>query len=777
MKRLLTICMSLLLVLSTQAGDDGQFFKKLSGKGIPAQGVVERFSEWFSLPAETEWREVSRTTDYVGMERIEYRQYVAGVEVEHSQVLIHAKDGMVSSANGTVMESKLAPAKLQHRSPIYKNGTPTDMMGQQLYLVNTKDGYRYAYKVISEDLHEWVYYDAETQEIIKHVPTRQGQEPLGDKSVKVKAKTIYNGDVELDASQTSDGTIYLYDQKRNIHTLCAAYLPTFNQLIEEGKLYDYYPQCDMPDNPKDATEEDFTNWKKMLETLAKENMLNNFDEFIIDNTDYIKTEQNEIKAFKLDNLVINQVVYEDDMGNLVPYTPTKKDGLDDDDDDDDWYDENGAGPSLELQLVYGTDPNNISVGMIEKYMVDLFELPPTQPLSSLYEIIPSEGATLIFLLKQGEGFYISTDTIAVIPIIPDESGKFEFANDRISLSLDYEPAGDPTADVHWGMGKTLDFYKEVFGRDSYDGNGSPVYNLVYNADEEANTFLGTPRCNAGALSSQSPYPMLYGMGGVEVFGRNMRPVVELSVMAHEFTHIITGFTAKLEYVGESGALNESFSDIMGINVKKYATNANDWYIGGDGMLFDYQMNFLSNLRDMADPYNNADGANPGPDTYQGSNWHDTSDTSEENDNGGVHTNSGVQNKWYYLLTDGGEGTNDNGDSYNVEGIGIERSRLIAYLTLTSYATRQSNYAAIRKASLEAAEVLFGANSVECQTVARAWDAVGVSESIQGIIDGISPIAVNSNKSSQVYDLQGRMVNNQPTTPGIYIKDGKKMVIK
>jgi hypothetical protein len=171
------------------------------------------------------------------------------------------------------------------------------------------------------------------------------------------------------------------------------------------------------------------------------------------------------------------------------------------------------------------------------------------------------------------------------------------------------------------------------------------------------------------------------------------------------------------------------------------------------------------------------GANPGPDTYQGSNWHDTSDTSEENDNGGVHTNSGVQNKWYYLLTDGGEGTNDNGDSYNIEGIGIERSRMIAYLTLTSYATRQSNYAAIRKASLEAAEVLFGANSVECQTVARAWDAVGVSESIQGIVDGISPIAVNSNKSSQVYDLQGRMVNNQPTTPGIYIKDGKKMVIK
>ena len=773
MKRLLIICISLLFVLTIQAGDNGHFFIKLSGKGITVQGVVERFSEWFSLPAETEWREVSRTIDYVGMERIEYRQYVAGVEVEHSQVLIHAKDGMVNSANGTIMETNRTPAKLQQRSPIYKNGTPTDMMGQKLYLVNTKDGYRYAYKVISANLHEWVYYDAETQEVIKHVPTLQGQNPLGDKSVKVKAKTIYNGDVELDASQGSDGSIYLYDQKRNIHTLCAAYLPTFNQLMEKGMLYDYFPQCDLPDNPEEASTEEFSAWKHMLGMLSNHNRLTHLKDYITENTDYFRNEQNEFKAFKLNTLNINKVVYEDEWGNLMPYVPTTND----DSDDDYWNEDEDRGPTLELQMLYGADPNNISVGMIEKYSTNLFDLHPSQSLSPLYEIIPNEGVTLLFLLKQGEGFYIHTDTIAVIPFIPDESGTFEFANNRINLSLDYEPAGDPTADVHWGMGKTLDFYKEVFGRESFDDNGSPVYNLVYNADEEENAFLTTPRCNACAIGTQHPYPMLYGMGGMSLFGKDMRPVVELSVMAHEFTHIITGLTAQLEYAGESGALNESFSDIMGINVKKYTKNSSDWYIGGDGMVLDYDKTPLGNLRDMADPKNNLDGASPSPDTYQGENWKDPSDTSDANDFGGVHANSGVQNKWYYLLTDGGEGTNDNGDSYNIEGIGIEKSRQIAYLTLTSYATSQSDYSAISKASLEAAEVLFGANSVECQTVARAWYAVGVSNSLQGIVDGISPIAANGNDSSQVYDLQGRMVNGRPTSPGIYIKNGKKMVIK
>ena len=144
-----------------------------------------------------------------------------------------------------------------------------------------------------------------------------------------------------------------------------------------------------------------------------------------------------------------------------------------------------------------------------------------------------------------------------------------------------------------------------------------------------------------------------------------------------------------------------------------------------------------------------------------------------NDFGGIHSNCGVQNKWYYLLTDGDKGTNDNGDAYDVQGLGIEKSRQIAYRTLTVYATRQSQFADIRPASIQAAKDLYGDESVEAKTVAEAWDAVGVYNATP---DGIEEMkTVIATDTDVIYDLQGRQVS-RPTT-GIYIQGGKKVVVR
>ena len=808
MRRFFTLCLSLLFAIVMQAQDNGQFFKKMSGQNISAENVEMYFSEWFSLPAATEWREVSRTTDFIGMDRIEYRQYVAGVEVEHSQVLVHAKDGKVLSVNGTVMEASRMPAKVRQYGQVYKNGTPTDMMGQELLLINTTEGYRYAYKIASADKMEQLYYDADTQEIIKRVPIIRGDQPIEDRKTTVRVKSIFSGSVDLDATIDTDGSVYLYDQDRNIHTLCAAYLPTFDQLIEQGRLYEYFPQGNLPDNPEEASEEDFSEWINMVIEMSDNNELSNLSNYITDNCQYIKDKKGKFKAYKLNSIVFDHLTYTDEFGELQTFIPNENGGFDDDDDDsgfdddddyddtfanatgfdddddddfddddDDDDDEEGSGYLFSMKLLYGADLNNISIGEIESIEMDFFDLPKELPLSAIHEDIPTNGATLIFTLTTADDFdYINVDTLAVIPIIPNKSGVLEFTNDRVSLSLDYEESGNPMADIHWGMEKTIDFYREVFGRNSYDGEGSPVYNLVYNPGENENSLFAFPRCNAAALASQEPYPMIYGMGGLD-FMTLMKPVVELTVMAHEFTHIVTEQTAKLEYAGESGALNESFSDIMGISVKKYVKNSDDWFIGGGGQVLTMDMQEASNLRDMADPENNMDGEDPGPDTYGGENWADPTLIDDDNDYGGVHQNSSVQNKWYFLLTDGGSGTNDNGDDYDVQGIGIEKARQIAYLTLTSYATRQSDYKAICNASLEAAEVLFGNDSPECQAVSSAWYAVGVSKSRQGVIDGIAQVNVKEQKASQVYDLQGRLINGRPTQQGIYIINGKKMVIK
>ena len=801
MKRLILLCISLLLTITMDAGNNGRFFMKLSGQNIPIENIVERFAEWFSLPEATEWLEVSRTTGITGMDRIEYRQYVAGFEVEHSQVLIHAKDGIVTSANGTVMEAMRSPAMRRQDSPIYKSGTPTGIIGQQLYLVNTPDGYRYAYKVMSSKRHEWVYYDTDTQEVIKRVGTWHRSEPYTEKPVKVKVKSIYNGDVMLDAYQAMDGSVYLYDQDRNIHTLSAAYLPTFTELYKQGKLYYYFPQGDMPDNYEEATIEQRENWLMSLDEMVNNNQLDKFPDYILDNCNYIQDNKKEFKVFKINDLIFGDITIKDEDGNLVPFTPGENDDdndFDDDDDDDfadgsNTFDEDDDGDGDEdededededdddddnslllfINIYYGAEtPSKAILAQAMADMNEIDEDPFNYTFSPLSLHIPREGATIIPIIVNTQ--YTSYDTLAVIPFIPDNSGKLEFKNDRISLVLEYEPGGNPTADIHWGMGKTIDFYKEVFGRDSYDGKGSPVYNLAYNLPETNEVFLGMDCTNAAALATQAPYPMVYGLGGYSPFGTS-RPLVELSVLAHEFTHIVTAHTANLEYCGESGALNESFSDIMGISVKKYSTNTDNWYLG-EGVAINEELEPYSNTRDMANPKNNQDGEQPGPDTYGGEYWEDTNNI-ENNDDGGIHTNSSVQNKWYYLITDGEQGTNDNGDNYDVEGIGIEKARQIAYLTLTSYATSQSDYAAIRRASLEAAEVLYGANSKERKTVAKAWDAVGVAGSPDAAIDAIGEMAVNENHEGLVYDLQGRVLVGKPTQRGVYIVNGKKVVVK
>ncbi|MCR4995373.1 MAG: hypothetical protein K6A32_08405, partial [Bacteroidales bacterium] len=91
MKKIFLIVVAALsaIIVEAQQLRDGHFFKSFTDAKMTAQAAPEVFCQWFMLPQETEWREVSHQTDNIGMERIEYRQYVSGVEVEHSQVLLH----------------------------------------------------------------------------------------------------------------------------------------------------------------------------------------------------------------------------------------------------------------------------------------------------------------------------------------------------------------------------------------------------------------------------------------------------------------------------------------------------------------------------------------------------------------------------------------------------------------------------------------------------------------------------------------------------------------
>jgi Zn-dependent metalloprotease len=242
-------------------------------------------------------------------------------------------------------------------------------------------------------------------------------------------------------------------------------------------------------------------------------------------------------------------------------------------------------------------------------------------------------------------------------------------------------------DTHWGTEKVYDYYSINFNRNSIDNNGFKLTSYVHYDVNYFNAFWD------GSV-------MTYGDGDPST---NSTPLVSVDIVGHEITHGLTEFSAGLIYAGESGGLNESFSDIFGQCIEFYAKpNAASWLLGDE---IGYTIRSIDNPNLFSCP-----------DTYHGQFW----DPSEE-----VHNISGVQNFWFYLLSTGGAGTNDNGDSYNVTGIGIDDAAKIAYRNLTVYLTPNSTYADARFYSLQSAIDLFGPCSPQVAATGNAWYAVGV----------------------------------------------------
>jgi len=250
-------------------------------------------------------------------------------------------------------------------------------------------------------------------------------------------------------------------------------------------------------------------------------------------------------------------------------------------------------------------------------------------------------------------------------------------------------------DAHFAAEKTYDYYYQKYGRNSIDNSGFALLSYIhFNLTE-----LGYPD-NTNAF--WDGYRMSYGDGNT-----TYSPLTTIDICGHEISHGLTSFTANLEYSYESGALNEAFSDIFGTSIELFATPATgDWLIGED---------IGASFRSMSNP--NAHGQ---PDTYLGDYWETGS-----GDNGGVHTNSGVLNYWYYLLVNGGSGTNDNGDAFNVTGIGLDDAGAITYRMLTVYLTETSQYEEARFYAIQSAIDLFGECTDEVGAVTNAMHAVGL----------------------------------------------------
>lgn len=281
-------------------------------------------------------------------------------------------------------------------------------------------------------------------------------------------------------------------------------------------------------------------------------------------------------------------------------------------------------------------------------------------------------------------------------------------------------------DAHWAMEKTYDYWLSTHNRNSINNAGMDIVSYIHFGNSVDNAFWN------GSKNS-----MFFGDGSTY-----FSPLTSLDICAHEFGHGICQYTSNLfyGYGTESSALNEGFSDIWGASVEAYAApNKQRWLIGEEITLVN-----PGYLRSMSNPPSGA--FIPSADTYGDANWNNEPD---------AHYRSGVLNKWYFLLSDGGTGTNGIGNVYNVTGISISKAERIAYRT-EQLLNSNANYALARTMSIQATQELYGASSCEEIAVIKAWYAVGVGANYTGSIP--TPVIAGNNalcaNSSSNYTIDG-----------------------
>lgn len=259
-------------------------------------------------------------------------------------------------------------------------------------------------------------------------------------------------------------------------------------------------------------------------------------------------------------------------------------------------------------------------------------------------------------------------------------------------------SGDPAVDEAYdGLGATFDFYWKSYDRNSIDDEGLPLIATVHFGQHYENAFWDGKQ-------------MVFGDGDGQLFNRF---TISLDVIGHELTHGVTQDEAKLNYSFQPGALNESMSDVFGSLVKQrflnQAADKADWLIGAE--LLTKQVKGVA-LRSMKDPGTAYDDPVLGKDPQPA---HMKDYVRTYDDNGGVHINSGIPNRAFYLAATA------------IGGFAWERAGRIWYETLRGSQIRaNTGFKRFARLTVLTAGRLYGEGSTEQKAVSDAWATVGLS---------------------------------------------------
>ena len=710
------------------------------GSGFTVESFFQAYRSAYHLSPENQLSEFRSFTDRLGQTHRRFKQYYKGLELAEVQFLLHEKDGLVHHANGRLIQGlnlNVNPtlsksAALQYaldninakrynwENPLYK-GKDKELYPKGKLMISAgnkeqrTENFRLVYRF----------------EIYTVIPTGGYAVDVDANSGKIVGKhaLVFQNDVEGEGETLYNGLQPIMVSDQDFPKPAFAHLDDWNAYGGSGQSW-WFADSTLGNEGGYGN-----NWYQVLDTdtltLSGDNLQLSFyqrystEVYDPSNTyeDYDGWDGMNVRI-SLDSGLTWQVLenpipaytsantlcwYLFDEGKGVPSWNGKQ---------DEWtqvvFDLSSyLNQTIQIRFAFSSDIGISTANLPDAFgwqIDDIFISNSSQILYSNTGIesnctpgsiwnIEDEGLTYkLHDFSRGDGIltlrteYLDDDHVLYkLHTISDDDSLFDDSSQRNGVS------------VHWATEATYDYYLERFNRDSYDNKGS-----VIKSETDAWIYYnGLSPNNAAWYGSY----VRYGEGD----GTYVNPLVSLDVVGHEITHGVTQHSAGLLYENESGALNESFSDIFGASVEFYKEGEKgDWLLGEDFVISGYS-------RSLQNPKSKYD-----PDTYKGRYWVPyAAEPDPGNDCGGVHTNSGVQNHWFYLLSEGGSGSNDNGDAYSVNGIGIEDAEQIAYRNLTVYLTPTSQFADARLGAIYSAIDLFGLNSPQQKAVEDAWYAVGV----------------------------------------------------
>lgn len=711
---------SIFIAFSSNANDnykirikDGFFYENVQSKGWTYSQVKDNLNGYLHYSDLVEWNELENVTNENGIQRVALVPSISGIPMEGNMVVLHFKDGKLQSWNGNI-------GKLD------KSISNIPQIAKEVAIQNAANHFA-LHNSSSFAKSELVIRNAQDENRLAWKVNLTG---ISQKDAAYKNMIVYvdalNGAILHSYSKVSNATetvngqsLYYGEVEFEVNEEVNG---EYRLINEERGVHITHVGGQIPGDFGGSLNAMFPNRREIVSDSSYFSPYPTIREFIVEELPSSFLSGYGMNGF---NITLPGIVLIEKQGNeadTISLTLTSEDMM-------------ASSISLPLHL------KNVYTHIKEGYEYEL----------------GFEKSSLSFLNMSR-----TIDDAIYVPLTDLTVGLHNLnPNPEFDISYEVMNSANLGVDAMYGIFKASEYFDTKFNRNSFDDQGSIANVLVDGA-----MFLGFTQMNAMAMTETNT--IVFGYGD----GYYMSPLTSLDILVHEYQHLVTDYNGRggLEYSKESGAINESLSDIFAKTIEfEVHPNEASWKIGKEISLFNNGY-----FRDMENPKAPDNGLGmimpKQPNTYLGRYW---LDTNSQEDNGGVHYNSGVGNKWYYLLVEGGYGTNDNDDDYTVEGIGFDKAIQIVYKALMERFTPTTTYPQAAVLTEAVAVELFGEDSDEHIAVKDAWFAVGLGEDVISVkekdlnefIYDIYPNPAKdrlyiNNKSSELMNIAIHNVNGQ-----------------